>query len=150
MKAFAENVKRVHYQAIKVQFTGSWQFSATWSIIIRLVDGHYFETGTTVHSSNWNSTCSGFIWCGCKSCIPCSSRDCGYKRSGFGFWMYISLLMFWFLCKFKKVICPDIIVRLERTIDGESWHLKSSHREFTRFPMKTYVLVPRSLLWMGK
>jgi hypothetical protein len=25
-----------------------------------MVDGHYFEIGTTVHSSNWNSTSSGF------------------------------------------------------------------------------------------
>jgi hypothetical protein len=25
-----------------------------------MVDGHHFEIGTTVHSSNWNSTISGF------------------------------------------------------------------------------------------
>jgi hypothetical protein len=25
-----------------------------------MVDGHYFEIGTTVHTSNWNSTSSGF------------------------------------------------------------------------------------------
>jgi hypothetical protein len=25
-----------------------------------MVDGHYFEIGTTVHPSNWNSTSSGF------------------------------------------------------------------------------------------
>jgi hypothetical protein len=60
MEAFAENVKRVNYQAIKVPFTGSWQFSATSSIIIRMFDGNYFEIGTAVHSSNWNSTSSGF------------------------------------------------------------------------------------------
>jgi hypothetical protein len=90
------------------------------------------------------------IWCGWKSCIPCSSRDCGYKRNGFGFWIYSSLRMFWLLCKFKKLICPVIIFRLESTIDGKIWYLKSSHSEFTRFPAKTYVLVPRSLLWMGK
>jgi hypothetical protein len=58
--------------------------------------------------------------------------------------------MFWFLCKFKKLICPVIIFRLESTIDGEIWHLKSSHSESTRFPVKTYVLVPRPLLLMGK
>jgi hypothetical protein len=28
--------------------------------------------------------------------------------------------------------------------------LKSSQSEFTWFPVKTYVLVTRSLLWMGK
>jgi hypothetical protein len=28
-EAFAENLKRVYYHAIKVLFTGSWQFSAT-------------------------------------------------------------------------------------------------------------------------
>jgi hypothetical protein len=28
-EAFAENVKGVHCQAMKVPFTGSWQFSAT-------------------------------------------------------------------------------------------------------------------------
>jgi hypothetical protein len=41
--------------------------------------------------------------------------------------------MLWFLSKFKKVICPVIIFRLESTIDGEIWHLKSSHTEFSRF-----------------
>ena len=51
---------------------------------------------------------------------------------------------------FKKLVCPVIIFRLESTIDGEIWHLKSSHSEFTRFPVKTYVLVPRLSLWMGK
>jgi hypothetical protein len=25
-----------------------------------MVDGHYFEIGTIFHSSNWNSTSSGF------------------------------------------------------------------------------------------
>jgi hypothetical protein len=38
--------------------------------------------------------------------------------------------MFWFLRKFKKVIYTVIIFRLESTIDGEIWHLKSSHTEF--------------------
>jgi hypothetical protein len=76
------------------------------------------------------------IWCGCKSYIPCSSRDCGYKRNGFGFWIYSSLRMLWFLCKFKKLICPVIIFRLGSTIDGQIWHLKSSHSEFTRFPVR--------------
>jgi hypothetical protein len=47
---------------------------------------------------------------------------------------------------FKKLICPLMIFRLESTIDGEIWRLKSSHSEFTRSPVKTYVLVPRSLL----
>jgi hypothetical protein len=50
----------------------------------------------------------------------------------------------------KKVICSVIIFGLESTIDVKIWHLKSSHSEFTRFPVKTKVLVPRSLLWMGE
>jgi hypothetical protein len=90
------------------------------------------------------------IWSRYNSYIPCSSRECSYKRNGFGFWIYSGLRIFWFLCKFKKVICPVIIFRLESTKDGEIWRLKSSHSEFTRFHVKTYVLVPKSLLWMGK
>jgi hypothetical protein len=61
----------------------------------------------------------------------------------FGYTVYSSLCMFWFLCKFKKVICPAIIFKLDSTIAGEIWQLKSPHSEFTRFPVKTYVSVPR-------
>jgi hypothetical protein len=46
-------VKRVHYQAIKVQINIP-------QLDIQMVDEHYFEIGTTVLSSNWNSTSSGF------------------------------------------------------------------------------------------
>jgi hypothetical protein len=58
------------------------------------------------------------LWCGCKSSILCSSRDCGYKRNCFGLWIYSILRMFWFLRKFKKIICPVIIFTLGSTIDG--------------------------------
>jgi hypothetical protein len=37
------------------------------------------------------------------------------------------LRIFWFLPKFKKVICPVKIFRLESTIDGKISHLKSYH-----------------------
>jgi hypothetical protein len=49
--------------------------------------------------------------------------------------------MFWFLHKFKKLICPIIIFRLESTIDGEIWHLKSTHTEFIRFQLILYIVL---------
>jgi hypothetical protein len=88
------------------------------------------------------------ILCGCKSCIPCSSRDCGYKRNGFDIWIYSILQMFWclwFLCKFKMVICPVMIFRLKSTVDGEIWHLQSSQLEFTRFPTPKLSILMNSL-----
>jgi hypothetical protein len=51
------------------------------------------------------------IWCDCKSNIPCSTKDCGYKRYVFGLLdvhvqLYTSILcMFWFLRKFKFLKC---------------------------------------------
>jgi hypothetical protein len=120
----------------KVPFNGSWLLSATWSIIIRMVDGHYFEmVQLFTHPTGIQLALYSImqlIWCVCKSCIPCSSRDCGYKRNGFDFWIYSSLQLFWFLWKSKKLICPVIIFRLDSTVDGEIWHLKSFHSEFTR------------------
>jgi hypothetical protein len=140
MEAFAENVKIVHYQASR-EADNSPQLDP----LLQIVDGHYFEsvqlftlpTGIQLAPDS----IMRLIWCGCRSYTPCSSRDCGYKRNGFGFrvWIYSSLRMFWFLCKLKRSICPVIIFWLESTIDGEILHLKSSHSEFTRFPVKMYV-----------
>jgi hypothetical protein len=45
----------------KMPFTESWQFAATWSIIICVVYWHYFEIGTR-HSSKWNSTSHRFSY----------------------------------------------------------------------------------------
>jgi hypothetical protein len=60
------------------------------------------------------------IWCGCKSDIPFSTRDSGYKRYGFGLLdLHVQLCtnilcIFWFPRKFIV-----IVFRLESTIDGE-------------------------------
>jgi hypothetical protein len=78
------------------------------------------------------------IWSGYKSGIPFSTRDCGYKRYGFGlldlhvqlYTKYIILCMFWFLRKFIV-----IVFRLESTIDGEIWHLKPFHTECLKFQL---------------
>jgi hypothetical protein len=89
-----------------------------------MVEGHYLEISTTVHFSNWNSTSSGFhyathlVWLVERH--PLQFK--GYKRNDIGLYIYSILRMFWFQRKFKKVICPVIIFRLESTIDGEIWH----------------------------
>jgi hypothetical protein len=73
---------------LKVAFTESLRSSGTWSMIIRMVQGRYFEIVTIIHYSNWiqlaPDSIMRLIWCGCKLDIPCSIREWGYKRYGFG------------------------------------------------------------------
>jgi hypothetical protein len=72
------------------------------------------------------------IWCGCKSGIPFSTKDCGYKRYDFGLLdLYTNILcMFWLVRKFIV-----IVFRLQSIINGEIWHLKPFHTEFLKFQL---------------
>jgi hypothetical protein len=74
-----------------------------------MVEGHYFKiVSLPIIDPDFIMQ---LIWCGCKSGMPCSSRDCGYKRYGFGLMdvhvqLYMNILyMFWFLHKFKSLKC---------------------------------------------
>jgi hypothetical protein len=89
-----------------------WKFAIlrTLNGEIQMIEGHYFKIVSTIYSSNGNSFSSGFyyathlMWL--QKWHPCSTRDCGYKRYGFGLLdvhvqSYTNILyMFWFLRKF--------------------------------------------------
>jgi hypothetical protein len=84
-----------------------------------MADGHYFEIGETIHSSNWNSTSSGFHALAASVAFQKVQRIVVTRGMTLAFRYTVFCRMFWFLHKFKKLICPIIIFRLESTIDGE-------------------------------
>jgi hypothetical protein len=103
---------------------------------IQLVEGHYFKIVSTIYSSNWNSINSGFhhathlVWL--QEWHPLKYRALWLQEIWlwpFGCIIQI-LCIFLFLCKFTV-----IVFRLERTTNGEIWHLKPFHMEFLKFQL---------------
>jgi hypothetical protein len=90
------------------------------------------------------------IWCDWKSGIPCSTREYGYKRNGFGRFdvhvqLYTNILcMFWFLCKFESLKC--ILSRYNFLILKHILHFKPFHKEFLAFQLILFILLTAPIM----
>jgi hypothetical protein len=126
-----------------VAFTGSLRSSRTWMAGYRWLKDTVLKSFRPFTLPTEIQLAPNFIMrltlCNCKSGIPCSTRDCGYKRYGFGVLdVHVQLhaniiCMFWFLASY--LFCFFVVFRLESTIDSEIWHSKPFHTEFLQFKL---------------